>query len=94
MVQCSLDIIDRRVGHSTTFKYIQPLLSGLLLGEVFNQPINIGTMLDTVAICDEASIGFPFRVAKTITQHAEEPVIAATEQNVTIECLVASVRDN
>lgn len=94
VVQCSLNIIDSRIGHSTALKNIQPLLSRLLLSKVLNQSINISAVLYTITIGDEASIGLPFRVTETIGQYTKETVITTTKKNVTIQRLVASVRHN
>lgn len=66
MVQCSLDIIDRRIGHAAPFKDLEPFLGRPLLGFIFNESVNIRTVLDPVAVRDEAGVSLPLRESKTI----------------------------
>jgi hypothetical protein len=45
----------------------------------------------TVTIGNKPSIGLPLGESKTIAEHTEESIVAATEKNVTIEGLVTPV---
>lgn len=94
MIQRPLDVVDSSIGHSTSFKYLQPLLSGLLLRKVLNQPIDFRSVLDTIAVGDEASIGLPLGESKSITQNTKQLVVPTTKQNISIKSLVASVGYN
>lgn len=94
VIQRALDVVDSSIGHSTSFKYLQPLLSGLLLRKVLNQPIDFRSVLDTIAVGDEASIGLPLGESKSITQNTKQLVVPTSKQNITIKGLVASVGYN
>lgn len=71
VIQSSLDVIDSCIWHSTSLKDLQPLLRRLLLGDVLDQPVNIGTMLHTITIRDETSICFPLRESESIGKHTK-----------------------
>jgi hypothetical protein len=94
VVQCSLNVIDSGIWHSASLEDLQPLLRGLLLGDVLDQSIDIGAMLHAITVGDEASIGLPLWESESIAQHTKQSVVTATEKNVTVGSLVAPVRYN
>lgn len=91
MIQRPLDVVDSSIGHSTPLKYLQPLLGGLLLRVVLDQPVDFRSVLDTIAVGDEASIGLPLGESKSITQNTKQLVVPTTKQNVTVKGFVTSV---
>jgi hypothetical protein len=91
VVQGSLDVIDSRIRHPTALEDLQPLLRRLLTGDILDHPIDVGAMFHSITVCDETNVGLPLGIPKAIGQHAEQAVVAATEKNVTIGGLVASV---
>lgn len=94
VVQGSLDIINRRVGHATSLKDIKPFLGSLLNSGTFNHGIDLRPVLYSVAICNESSIRLPLGKAQSITQHAKKLVITTAKQDVSILGLVAAVGHN
>lgn len=66
MVQSSLNVVDSSIRHATSFKDLQPLLSSFLLCKVFDQTIDISSVLDTITVGNEASIGLPLGKSKSI----------------------------
>lgn len=91
VVQCSLNIIDSRIGHAASLENLQPLLRGFLRGEILDHAVDLGPMLDPIAVCRKAGICLPLRKAESIGEHAEETVVAAAEENVSVAGLVAVV---
>lgn len=91
VVQCSLNIIDSRIGHAAPLENLQPLLRGFLRGDILDHAIDLGPMLDPIAVCHKTGVCLPLRKAESIGEHAEEPVVAAAEENVSVAGLVAAV---
>lgn len=94
MVQCALDIVHCGVGHPAAFQDLQPLLRSLLFGPLLDEAVDLFAMLNSVAVGDEARIGLPLWIPKAIAQHPEEPIIASSEEDVSIAGLVAPIGDN
>lgn len=94
MVQGSLDIIHRGVWHSASLKDLQPFLGGLLFGCCLDQTVNLFPVLYSITVRGEASVCLPLGVSQLITQHAKQFVVPASEKNVSVESLIASVRYN
>ena len=61
IVKCSLNIINCRIWHTASFEDLQPFLGGLLFCRALNQAIDLLPMTDSVLVCDETGICFPFR---------------------------------
>lgn len=94
MVQCALDIVDSSIGHAAPLKDLQPFLGGLLLRCRLYQTIDLFSVLNSIAICREASICLPLREPQSIRQYSEQLIIAASEENVAVKGIVASVGYN
>ena len=94
MVQGSLDIIHRGVWHAASIEDLQPFLGGLLLGCCLNQIVNLLPVLYSITVCGEARICLPLGVSQFITQHTKQFVVPASEKNVSVKSLVASVGHN
>lgn len=82
MIQRLLNIINRRIRHATTLKYLQPLLRRLRLQLIFNDPIQRIPILDSERICDKSGVGFPVRFADFIAQDSVEFIVAAADSDV------------
>jgi hypothetical protein len=67
------------------------MLRGLFPHAVFDQTVNFCSVLHTVTVGKETGVFFPLGVTQAITQHAEESVVAAAEENVSVKCAVTSV---
>ena len=94
MVQGSLDIVHCGVWHSASLKDLQTFLGGLLFGCCLDQAVNLLPVLYSITVRGEASICLPLGVPQLITQHAKQFVVPASEKNVSVESLVASVGHN
>lgn len=91
VIQGPLNVVDSRIGHTATFKDIQPLLRGLLHSSAFNNIVNLRPVLHSVAVSDEAGVRLQLREAQSITQHAKKPIITTAKENVSVTGLVAPV---
>lgn len=94
MIQCSLNIIYSGIWHPATFEKLKPLLRGFCLCDLFNHAIELESVFDTVTVLHEAVIRFPLGVSESVTQNAEQSIVAAAEENVAVESLVTSVGDD
>lgn len=89
-----MDIIHRGVWHSASLKDLQPFLGGLLFGCCLYQAVNLLPVLYSITVRDEASVCLPLGVSQLITQHAKQFVVPASEKDVSVKSLVASVGYN
>jgi hypothetical protein len=94
VIQGPLNVVYRGIRHTATLEDIQPLLRGLLHSGAFDHTIYLRTVLHSVTVSDEAGIGLPLREAQSITQHAEQLIVATTEENIPVAGLVAPVGYN
>ena len=94
VIQGPLNVVDRRIRHTATFKDIQPLLRSLLHSGAFDHTIYLRTVLHSVTVSDESRVSLPLREAQSITQNAKQLIIATTEENISIAGLVAPVGYN
>jgi hypothetical protein len=94
VVQCSLNVIYSGIWHSAAFEKLKPLLRGLCFCDLFNHTIELDAIFDAVAIRHETIVCFPLGMPESVTENAEKSIVAAAEENVAVEGLVASIRNN
>lgn len=94
VIQCSLNVIYSGIWHSTAFKKLKPLLRGFCLCNVLNHAIELESVFDPVTVFHEAGVRFPLRVSQPVTKNAEQSIVTTTKENVTVESLVTSIRDD
>jgi hypothetical protein len=94
VIQCSLDIIYGGIWHSAALEKLKPLLRGLCFCDLFNHTIELNSIFDAVAIRYEAVVRFPLGMSQSFTENAEKSIVATAEENVAVEGLVASIRDD
>lgn len=94
MIQRSLNVIYSGIWHSTAFEKLKPLLRCFCLCDFFNHTVELDAVFDSVAVLHEAVVRFPLGVSESVTQDTEKSIVTAAEENVTVEGLVASIRDD
>lgn len=94
MIQCSLNIIYGSIWHSATFEKLKPLLRGFCFCDFFNHAIELYAVFDSGTVLDKAVVRFPLGMSESVTENAEKSIVTAAEENVTVEGLVASIRDD
>lgn len=94
VVQGVLNIVHSSVGHAAAFEYVEPFLCGLLLCDLLDHAINLRSVLHSGTICYKSIACLPLRMAQSITENSEESVISSAKEDIPIQGLVASIRDN
>lgn len=94
VIQCSLNVIYSGIWHSAAFEKLKPLLRAFCLCDFLNHAIELDSVFNPVTVFQEAAIRFPLRVSEPVTKYAEQSIVTAAEENVTVESLVTSVRDD
>ena len=94
IVDSSLDIINRSMRHPLAIQDCQPLLGSFGLRHVLNHAFEQISILDSQRICQESLVSGPFRFSEGLAHDEEEPIITATNHEIAIGCLEASVGDD
>lgn len=94
MIQCALDIVDGCIGHPAAFKDLKPLLRRLLFRLLLDHVVEHFPVLDSATVCHKARICLPFGVPEPVAQNAKQLVIPASEEDIAITRLVASIRND
>lgn len=94
MTQSRLYIVDSSIRHAALIKYLKPLSCSACPCLAFDQCFELNAVLHSYAVRGVSLIGFPFGLAELIAEHAEQPIVAASEQDITVASLEAFVWDN
>lgn len=94
VIQCSLNVINGSIWHSTAFENIKPFLCCFCFCDFFDHTVELDAIFDSVAVLYKAVIHLPLGVAKSVTEHTKESIVTATEENIPVEGLVAPIWDN
>lgn len=89
-----MNVIYGGIWHSAAFEKLKPLLRGFCPCDFFNHTVELDSVFDSVAVLHEAVIRFPLGVSEPVTENAEKSIVTAAEENVAVEGLVASIRDD
>lgn len=83
--QRALDVVDGRVGQAAPLKGVEPLLGGPGRGDVLDQGLQLDAVGDAAGVDDVLGVCLPFWAAEAVAQDAEESVVAAAEEDVSVE---------
>ena len=91
--QRALNIIDRSIRHAAALEHVKPVLGRLQNRHTLDHRFQHCPVGYPKRIGQEAWIRRPLGSVQLPTQHAEKPVVAATEQNVAVGGLEGRVWD-
>ena len=94
VVDSALNIVDRSIRHATALKNIQPLFRCFLLQHVFDDTVELTSVLDSKRIGDESWIFLPLGLAELVAENSIEFIIATANSDICIFRLVCSIRDD
>ena len=94
VIQSSLDIVDGGVGHTALIQNLQPLFCRLCSCLRFDHSFQCDPIFDPDIVRDESFIRLPFGLSDFVAKHAEQAIVAATEEDVTITGFEGLVGDD
>lgn len=87
-------VVDRRVRHALALEHGQPFFCCLGGGDLLDGCLELVAVGDAGGVDLEFGVVLPLRAAKAVAEDAEEPVVAAAEEDVAVFGLEGAVGDD